>query len=313
MVVGEDLMGVVVGQLEEARAHLRRMWASGEQIGSVHTLGALHEGHARVIETAAAENETVVVTIYPNKAQLAPGTVYRYDAERDADFAFGHGATHVFAPDSEQMYPPHYRTFLDQGECYQRLDGTVVPFLFRGMITMSVRWISLVRPTRTYWGLKDIGQTLLVRRAVEDLFIDTTVREVPCVRQPDGVPVSSRLFGKPAEALAEVARVYQALVAGRETLRGGERRAVAVIAAMRAVLHSPPLQIFRECYVKIAEPLDFTEPDEVTLPCILHIVVTDGAINHFDGLLLRCTDDVRTGPPMCWLDVPVTGEHRGGA
>jgi pantoate--beta-alanine ligase len=295
-------MGVIVRDLDEARRQLRLLWASGTEIGSVHTLGALHAGHARVIETAAAENQAVVVTIYPNKAQLTPGTTYRYNLERDAELAFRHGATHVFAPSGDEVYPAHYRTFLDQGECYQRLDGTVVPFLFRGMITMSVRWISFVRPTRTYWGLKDIGQTLLVRRAVEDLFIDTTIRQVPCVRRPDGVPISSRLSGRSASDLAEVARVYEALDAGRRLLAAGERRSSAVIAAMRSVLHSPPLETFRECYVKVAEPQDFSEPDAVTLPCILHIVVTDGTINHFDGLLLRSHDDLQQGPPMWWLE-----------
>src|SRR5262245_43576370 len=112
--------------LNDALPALRELHQSGGTIGSIHTLGALHAGHGRVIEIAARENDHVVVTIYPNKAQFAPGTRYVYDLEQDVQFAFDHGATHVVSSGDSEMYPDSYRTFLDQGPCYSRLDGTVV-------------------------------------------------------------------------------------------------------------------------------------------------------------------------------------------
>ena len=299
---GDCAVTELIRGIGPAREHLRAMWRSGRAIGSVHTLGALHDGHAKVISLAAEENHYVVVTVYPNKAQFAPGTRYEYDVERDAQFAVGHGATHVIAPPEHEIYPDDYRTFLDQGACYQRLDGTVVPFLFRGMITMSIRWISLVRPTRTYWGLKDIGQALLVTRAVRDLFIDAEVREVPCVRYSSGIPISSRLMRLDRESLSEVAGVYSALERGRKLLATGERRVAVLIDAMRDELNPAAMRHFRECYIKIVEPVDFTEPEQVSLPCVLHIVLTNGIINHFDGLLLRTQKGLAEGPQTIWLD-----------
>lgn len=286
--------------LHDARPVLRDLRRGGRSIGSVHTLGALHAGHARVIALAAEENDHVVVTVYPNKAQLAPGARYVYDLERDLALASAAGATHVVHATDAEMYPPDYATFLDQGERWKRLDGTVVPFLFRGMITMCLRWISLVRPTRTYWGLKDIGQTLLVRRAVEDLLVDTEIREVPCVRYRSGVPISSRLLSLDRASLEEVASVYRALHAAREEIARGTRDAHRVLARAKEAL---TLDRFRLCYAKLAEPRDFSEPDEVPESgCILHLVVTNGVINHFDGFLLRSEDDVRSGPETIWLD-----------
>ncbi len=306
------MVNTFLPNLAEARRCLDILRASGASIGSLHTLGALHEGHARVIRTAAAENDHVVVSVYPNKAQLAPGTSYRYDLAKDTEFAFANGATHVIGPSEDEIYPADYRTFLDQGDAFRRLDGTVVPFLFRGMITMSVRWISFVRPNRTYWGLKDIGQTLLVKRALTDLFIDSVVREVPCVRYRSGVPISSRLFGLAPAALREIAQVYGALEAGRAAIAAGERQSAAVISTISAFLHAAPLEHFKECYIKIAEPLDFTEPDTVSLPLILHIVVTDGQINHFDGMLLRSEQDLYDGPPVVWIDEEWPAAVAGG-
>jgi pantoate--beta-alanine ligase len=289
-----------IRSLAAARPILRALRRGGGQIGSVHTLGALHEAHARVIHTSAAENDHTVVTIYPNKAQLAPGRRYVYDLERDVELAVRAGATHIVSSDDAEMYPPEHITFLDQGEQTRRLDGTIVPFLFRGMITMCIRWINFVRPDRTYWGLKDIGQALLVERAVRDLLIDTEVREVPCVRYRSGIPVSSRLMPLGPASLAEVASVYAALEAGRRLLAGGERRSGAVIEHIRGALR---LEQFRLCYVKLAAAHDFTEPEQVpNESIILHVVITNGEINHFDGLLLRSDHDRSAGPPMIWLD-----------
>lgn len=288
--------------LEDGRLALRELHRENSAIGSIHTLGALHEGHARVIELAAAENDNVIVTIYPNKTQFAPGTRYVYDLERDVNFAFEHGATHVISSSDAEMYPPDYSTFLDQGECYKRLDGTVVPFLFRGMITQCLRWISFVRPHQSYWGLKDIGQTILVRRAVEDLLLDTKIREVPCVRFRSGMPISSRLLNLDRETLREVAHVYKSVEAGRRAIAAGERRSKKIIDLVFTELNSLPLTHMRVHYVKIARPRDFSEPEEITLPFILHVVVTNGTINHFDGIFIRDENELQEGPDVIWLN-----------
>ena len=288
--------------LEEARSALRQLHCENGVIGSVHTLGALHEGHARVISLAAAENENVVVTIYPNKMQFAPSTKYVFDLEKDVRLAIDHGATHVISSRDGEMYPDEYSTFLDQGDCYKRLDGTVVPFLFRGMITQCVRWISFVRPHRTYWGLKDIGQTILVRRAIEDLLIDTEIREIPCIRFRSGMPISSRLLTLDKKTLCEVAHIYRSIEAGRRAIADGEYRAKEIIDLVFAELNSLPLVILRVSYIKIARPQDFTEPKKITLPFILHVVVTNGNNNYFDGILIRNEKELQEGPDVIWLD-----------
>ncbi|HET6582912.1 MAG TPA: pantoate--beta-alanine ligase, partial [Nannocystaceae bacterium] len=273
-----------VTSLHDARLLLREMHRTGREIGSIHTLGALHEGHRRVISLAAAENDEVVVTIYPNRAQLAPGTVYRYDLAADVELAFAAGATLVVSSTDDEMYPPGHETYLDLGAVCGRLDGTVMPRLFRGMVTMCLRWISFVRPRRSYWGEKDIGQLLLVERSVRDLLVDCEIRRVPCVRYRSGIPISSRLMALPRAQLVELESVYAALQRARCEIAAGERRAAVVLAAARRELR---LSAFELCYAKAALAADFTEPAELgELPLILHIVVTNGTIHHFDGLLL---------------------------
>ncbi|WP_413207382.1 pantoate--beta-alanine ligase [Rhodospirillum sp. A1_3_36] len=294
-------MAEIFFTLDDARVALRDLWRSGGSLGSVHSLGALHEGHGRVITLAASENDHCVVTIYPNEAQLAPGMHYEYDPEADIRFAIDHGATHVIAPGRGSMYPSNYLTFLDQGECWRRLDGSVLPFMFRGMITMCIRWMSFVRPTRVYWGLKDIGQTLLVRRAASDLMLDTEIREVPCVRYTSGIPISSRLMSLDRESLEELAGVYRVLREGLAAVSAGETRADEIRRIVHAGLDTLPIERFRPHYVKIADANDFTEPNKVGLPFVLHCAVTNGTINHFDGFLVREPGDL-SDPKALWLE-----------
>lgn len=289
--------------LAEAREGLSELHKEGKTIGSIHTLGALHIGHGKLIELSAKENECTVISIYPNVAQLAPGSKYEYDIEKDCKFAEEHGATHIICPKTEEIYPEDFRTYLDQGECYKRLNGVAVPYLFKGMITMSVRWILFTRPTRTYWGLKDIGQVILVERALKDLFQDDIiVREVPTVRYKSGIAISSRLMNLPENKIKEFRRLNEACEEGRKAILNGEKSAQKVKSIIEGYLNKERMQYFDVEYIKIAKPLDFIEPEEITLPIIFHIDLTDGKKRYFDGLFIRNEEELRNGPPVIWLD-----------
>lgn len=288
--------------LQEAQEGLKLLHNSGKTIGSIHTLGALHTGHGKLISLAAQENDTVIVTIYPNIAQLPPGSSYVYDIEKDCSFAAEHGATHLITPPTEDIYPDSYRTFFDQGEQYKRLDGTVTPYLFRGMITMSTRWIIFTRPTRTYWGLKDIGQVILVKRAIKDLLIDTIVREVPCVRYKSGMAISSRMMNKPEAVIKEFNRAYHALEAARKSMASGLRDTKQLIEQMRSIIDEKSLKHFKLQYIKIADPNDFIEPEIIQVPAIFQIVMALGDRNWFEGFYLRTEQELHTGPETIWLD-----------
>ena len=297
------MSAVIWNSLKEAKEGLKELHNDGKTIGSIHTLGALHIGHGKLIEMSSEENDCTVISIYPNIAQLAPGSKYEYDIEKDCKFAEEHGATHIICPKTEEIYPEDFRTYLDQGECYKRLNGTAQPYLFKGMITMSVRWILFTRPTRTYWGLKDIGQTILVERALKDLFQDDIiVREVPCVRYKSGIAISSRLMNQPENKIKEFRRLNEACEKARKALLNGETNANKIKDIIRNEITREPLKYFSIEYIKVAKPLDFTEPEEITLPIIFHVDLTDGKKMYFDGLFIRNEEELKNGPPVIWLD-----------
>lgn len=287
--------------LEEARKFLPTLMSRHKSVASIHSLGALHEGHGKVIDIAVSENDCTIVTLYPNKAQLALNSTYDFDLEKDIQFCYSRGATCIITPQDNEMYPKDYRTFLNQGDCYQRLDGSVLPYLFPGMITMSFRWLLFVRPHVSYFGMKDIGQVILVKRAVKDLMVDCRIREVPCVRYKCGVPISSRLLKLDKKNFMEVTEIYRAIDQARKIISAGDLRSDKIIKYIEDYLKDKLVQ-FKLVYAKIVEPIDFHPLDTITIPFILHCVIFNGSINHFDGIYIRNEEELLNGPDTIWLD-----------
>ncbi|MET8779035.1 pantoate--beta-alanine ligase [Nocardia sp. NPDC004654] len=292
----------VIRSISEARPVLRKLWRSEATVGSIHTLGALHSAHGELIKRSAAENDQTIVTVYPNKIQLFEGCVYQYDLDADIDLAEQCGATLVIASTDAEMYPPDYTTYIDQGDRAHRLNSSIFDYASRGQVTGAIRWISLCRPTASYFGMKDIEQSLLVERAVADLLIDCEIRHVPCVRdRQTGIPISSRLRFLPPERLREVGAVYWALESGRRAILAGTTDTDTLLAGIREHLANN-LSTFDIVYLTLVDATDFHPIESARLPFILHCAITDGSLTHFDGLCIRTNDELTNSPEAIWLE-----------
>jgi pantoate--beta-alanine ligase len=191
--------------IDETRAEL----AERPGIGLVPTMGAFHEGHLSLIRAARKECETVVVSVFVNRAQFAAGEDFeRYprDEARDLRLAEEEGVDIVFAPASQELYPPGFQTWIDVEELGAILEGVHRPGHFRGVATVCCKLFNIVRPERAYFGQKDAQQVAVVRRMVRDLNLDVEIRALPTVRDPDGLALSSRnAYLSPAERATALA------------------------------------------------------------------------------------------------------------
>jgi len=166
---------------------------SGEIVGLVPTMGALHEGHVTLIRRARKQCRRVVVSIYVNPTQFGPKEdLAKYPRPREKDLALcrKEGVAIVFAP--ENLYLPDHSTFVEEGVVSQGRDGTSRPGHFRGVATVVLKLFNLVRPTRAYFGQKDAQQVDVIQRMVRDLNVPVKIVVMPTVRDPDGVALSSR-------------------------------------------------------------------------------------------------------------------------
>ena len=200
-------------------------WAkSGERIGLVPTMGALHEGHMTLVRRARKECRKVIVTIYVNPTQFGPKEdLARYPRPREQDLAMcrKEGVDLVFAPDN--LYQPDHSTFVEESVVSQGRDGASRPGHFRGVATVVLKLFNLTRPTNAYFGQKDAQQVDVIRRMVRDLDVPVKLVIVPTVRDPDGLAMSSRnRYLSPEERAVgvEFARLLQ-LAAKRKSRNAG--------------------------------------------------------------------------------------------
>lgn len=238
---------VTVKTVAEMQAIVGQARTEGISVGCVPTMGYLHDGHASLIRRAAAENPLVVVSIFVNPTQFAPGEDFeRYPRsfEPDLDVVRQAGGTHVFAPSVDEMYPGGARSDIHIDGVTEVLEGASRPTHFDGVATVVSRLFEAMLPDVAYFGQKDYQQTLVIRRMVQISTIDDVrrvrIEVLPTMREPDGLARSSRNVYLTADQRAKAPVLYAALGHGAGLLEGGCRRLDELERAMRDTLAQVP-------------------------------------------------------------------------
>jgi pantoate--beta-alanine ligase len=266
----------------------RQARAEGRIVGFVPTMGALHEGHLSLVRRAQKDCRPVVVSVFVNPTQFGPTedfAKYPRALETDAEKLVAAGADWLFAPEPAEMYPAGFRTYVHVEGLGERLEGRSRPGHFRGVTTVVLKLLEIVRPHHAYLGRKDAQQVRIVQQVVRDLNLETEIVVCPILREPDGLAMSSRnAYLKPEER--RVATVLsRALDAARKEMAAGTRDALQLQAAMRRVLDSEPLAT--PDYVEIVDAGTFEPVTRINRPCYALLAVFLGSTRLLDNMLIE--------------------------
>ncbi|MGL4851975.1 MAG: pantoate--beta-alanine ligase [Phocaeicola sp.] len=168
---------------------------AGEKIGLVPTMGALHEGHISLVRRAANENKVVVVTIFVNPTQFNdPSDLQKYPRTLEADCALldGVGATIVFAPSVEEVYPSVDTRSFSYSPLDTVMEGKFRPGHFNGVCQVVSKLFDMVKPDFAYFGEKDFQQLAVIREMTKQLQLPIQIVGCSIVREADGLAMSSR-------------------------------------------------------------------------------------------------------------------------
>ncbi len=284
---------IVVSRVPELREILAAQRRRGATIGFVPTMGALHAGHGALVEQAHRETDCVVVSVFVNPTQFAPHEDFsRYPRTFDADLDLcgRNGASVLWNPGVEDMYPVGCSTFVEVPDVSREWEGAFRPTHFRGVATVVMKLFAAVQPEVAYFGQKDFQQQAVIRAMARDLLLHVDIRVCPTVRDADGLALSSRNRYLSADERAAALALSRGLFAVRDDIADGLRDFAAARSTLRAVLDAAPL--LETQYATLADPETLREvnsPADVTTPggrVVAMVAAKVGATRLIDNELI---------------------------
>jgi pantoate--beta-alanine ligase len=292
----------IINRTQRMRSVSRKVRREPDKtIGLVPTMGALHEGHLSLVREARRMCDTVVVSIFVNPKQFAPTDdfqTYPRDLTKDTMILADYNVDYIFAPAVEEIYPKNFSTHVEVEGLSDQLEGAARPGHFRGVATVLTILFNIVRPDFAYFGQKDAQQTLVVRRMVRDLAMDTEIVVLPTVREESGLAFSSR-NAYLSEGERKAAPVLRRALAHAESAYGeGERNGKRLAELVRADIEREPAAQIEYVSVADAETLAPLERLDDRL-VLVSLAVRFGKTRLIDNILLNKankTGQLRTGP-----------------
>jgi len=199
---------------------------SHKKVGFVPTMGALHEGHASLLQKSAQENDVTVLSIYVNPTQFNnPEDLKKYPRtwEADLEIAKKNGAQIVISPKYEEMYADNYRYKVTESEFSKILCGAHRPGHFDGVLSIVMKLLNIVSPQKAYFGEKDYQQLQLIKDMTLSFFMKTEIVPCPTLREKDGLAMSSRNVRLTEAGRKKAPAIYEALKNSKSAHEARER------------------------------------------------------------------------------------------
>lgn len=283
---------LIVTKIAELRQLVGKAREAGESIGLVPTMGYFHEGHLSLMRRAKAENDRVVVSLFVNPTQFGPQedlAVYPRDLDRDREMAATTGADWLFVPETGEMYPESYQTFLEVTQVSQGLCGASRPGHFRGVATVVLKLFNIVQADRAYFGEKDAQQLRVVQRMAADLNLTVQVIGCPIIREADGLALSSRnLYLTPKERQAALVLVRTLREAGK-LIAGGERDSRSLKERLLRVIAAEPLAQLD--YLEIVTGRDLQPVSQLDGEILIALAVKIGRTRLIDNMVYQISNE----------------------
>ena len=269
----------------------RKLRRENKTIGFVPTMGALHEGHLRLVEEARQMCDIVIVSIFINPAQFNdPKDLNKYprDLTNDAALLTEYQVDYIFAPETQEIYGENFSTFVYVENLTENLEGASRPGHFRGVATVVTILFNTIRPDFAFFGQKDAQQVAVIKRLTQDLGFDTEIVVVKTVREESGLAMSSRNARLSPEERQKASIIFQALREAKLAAKEGERNAVKIAEMVREKIETEPLAQLD--YVAVVdnqtlEPIEKIGEDAV----LIAVAVRFGTTRFIDNTVISRT------------------------
>ena len=278
----------IIRSVKEMKAWSKRTRDAGQTIGFVPTMGFLHAGHMSLVRESIRVSSTTVVSIFVNAKQFGPDEdpdTYPADIEGDKKQLESLGADVLFYPVNGEIYPQGHKTYVRVNEISDRLCGKSRPVFFQGVATVVLKLFNIVQPHNAFFGERDRQQLGVVQAMARDLNLDVSIKEMPIVRDPDGLALSSRnqyLSGAERESALALSR---ALKKAQAMVLAGEVSVAAIKAEMAKIMERE--KNARIDYIALCDPDNFAEKLEIQGKTLVALAVHIGTTRLIDNCILE--------------------------
>lgn len=259
-----------------------------ESIGFVPTMGALHEGHVSLMRSARDENDELVVSIYLNPTQFdnkEDFDNYPRWLDKDIEIVERENADVVFAPDTEEMYPEGFCTYVTQDKFTDTMCGRLRPGHFNGVATIVTKLFNIVKPDRAYFGQKDYQQSVVIEKLVADLNMGIDIKVCPTVRDENGLALSSRNKRLNSEELRSALCIYGSLLKAKSMFASNIKDAKEIIEEMTAIIKKA--KHTRIDYISIVNAHTLEDVSLINGKAVAAVAVWIGNTRLIDNLILE--------------------------
>lgn len=280
-----------VRNIEKLKSIMRDIRSLGKNVGFVPTMGYLHEGHLSLVKASLKKADCTVVSIFVNPTQFGPKEdfkEYPRDLEGDSQLLEELGVDVLFYPDTTEIYPFDYKTYVEVEDLQDKLEGWSRPGHFRGVCTVVLKLFNIVQPDIAFFGQKDAQQTIILKRMISELNLDIRIEVMPTVRETDGLALSSRnVYLNPGQRQAALC-LSRSLDEAASMIRSGERRTAPIVDKMREIIGGEVLA--KLDYIAIVDRATLEPLKEIKEEALIVLAVFFGSVRLIDNIMVSAQE-----------------------
>ncbi|HZW37968.1 MAG TPA: pantoate--beta-alanine ligase [Ignavibacteriaceae bacterium] len=254
----------IINTIKEMQSYSNSAHKDGKTVGFVPTMGYLHEGHLSLVKASKNKSNLTVVSVFVNPTQFGPNedfNKYPRDFEKDKALLEEEGVDVIFYPESKEIYPEHFQTYVEVTEIQKKHEGEFRPTHFKGVATIVSILFNIVKPDFAFFGQKDAQQVSLLKQMVRDLKFEINIIVCPIIREESGLAKSSRNIYLSDEEKQKALLLYNSLNMAKQMIEQGERKSSNIIKKMNQnFLAEKKIHLN---YIRIVEENTFQEPEQL--------------------------------------------------
>jgi pantoate--beta-alanine ligase len=257
-------------------------------------MGALHAGHMALIYRSKQICDRTVVSVFVNPTQFGPKedfSKYPRTWASDRDLCEDAGVDLIFAPAALTMYPDGFATSIKVGRIGELWEGASRPGHFDGVATVVAKLLNVVAPDVAIFGQKDLQQTVVIKRIVNDLNLPVRIAVAPTVREPGGLAMSSRNVYLDYLSRTDAQSIYRSLKWAEKQVRSGVVSVSRLTTNMARMVEAG--KRFKIDYIGFCEP-DLLETKNAAKPPLAILIAAKCLVKgpahgrrYIDNLIIR--------------------------